>query len=45
MKHKVYKELMELLSDYNKCNLVTVTEKGEQQTEFVKEKYIPILHN
>lgn len=40
MKHKVYKELMELLSDYNKCNLVTVTEKGEQQTEFVKEKYI-----
>lgn len=40
MNHKIYKELSERLSDYKKCNLVTVTEKNEEKEETVKKKYI-----
>lgn len=40
MSCNIYKELSLLLSDYHKCNLVTVTEKDAKKVERVKRKYI-----
>lgn len=40
MNHRIYTHLFHLLSDYKKCNLVTITEKNEQKAETVKKKYI-----
>ena len=40
MNHSLYIELSRLLSEYKKCNLVTVTKKNEQAIETVQSKYI-----
>ena len=40
MNQNLYGKLCQLLAEYKKCNLITVTEKMGEEKEIVKEKYI-----